>query len=659
MKRPISGLMSLTVLLASFQVNAKLYTESNGNNQVLIKFCKDTIQKNAAYKVKSSASSDEKGMNGGGDGCTNQITLNKDFAPAGATLSLYPAAGGNTVTSGVVPSSGGGNQQPAPQPQPQPQKKTVSISKIENTAENSARYFMNQVVKVYGKIDNIRFNIREGFNAEESSFNAYRGDYTSLPAYGQGLRNGLTRGEGAGLNQGLSDGQSLGSQTGSSSARERFVSVVDKNQAPELTYVEKSSSYSGAIPSLSAPVPVRERLKDYDQEIADLANRDLNSVGIILGNGVVIELFRTNDYWSPSFKARLFDYWGDPAQTAYEFWKDVNKDPRLNLHETSEHDFLRDITSFEYETPSSNGEAFARAFRNEFRNLFASKWNDAVTRYDARWQREGRRIFQEAAQKYARDTGYNDGYTQSYRSASLIGFERTYAQAQQAGFESTVQLYSTKPQISQVTAAFENASTKGLGSARSDAPGDQIRLIVSSATNLATVPATLKVLVLNSEVGTYEVGASSKATTVKKFENVASTPAGFPFTGKKLTQAINVSGSVGPFTQTGTINVTLRGYLQKLGQMPAGDQQNTYANPMVIALKKEWDKEAGLGNQYNNKDCLLLQIAQTAKQINPQDRAGLKALSANLKSAYPAKRPGFLNSTRDDWDAAMALVDGI
>jgi hypothetical protein len=363
--------------------------------------------------------------------------------------------------------------------------------------------------------------------------------------------------------------------------------------------------------------------------------------------------------WSPSFKDELKNYWSsDKADSAYSFWRN-RTDARINTKVTAQHKFLAMISGNDYETPTANQNLFRETFKERYNEMFISKWNDRASTRVSYIQKEARAMYWEVVTGYARDLGYNHGYEQAFRPASIEGYKQTFAPSQKAAFDNAVQRYSTKEVITQVMTSFENASLKTSPRPRSGAPGDQIKFSINSVTNLATVPATLEVTVLNAKLASYSIGASTKTNKPKDYGVVAALPNDFPFDAKIISQKISINGTVGDYSQSQSFEITLRGYLQKLSMMPNGQEKYNYGLMLVAALRAEWTP-ASDGDDYDNKDGTLLhQVVAVVAQLTPQDRAAIKTLVPAIKSAYPSERPGFFSGVRDDWDAAMKLIEKI
>jgi len=559
----------------------------------------------------------------------------------GQNPSPNPGGGGN---------NGGGQTTYIPEP--------VSIEKVRNQAENNARCMANAVVATYGKMERFRYNFHRGLREGVNSYNWQNmGALRDTPEYEKGLADGQENGSGDGVIAGRKAGVSDGDSKGRTEARQRYVEVVDRDTAPNLTVVVPASGFGGLSASNAAPRTVEERLRSLDGEVRSwISSQDFSYDGWAIDSW--------SDRWSPSTIYGWNNYQGQLVNSwyrddwAFDLWRQrrfARCSQQVNYYDT-----IRD--------PSQTGNAAEaeRVFRTTFKGFYDrvidDKWNDVVQVHDEYPYSYGRNLGYKVSRDYARDMGYYNGYRTSYSTASLDGHSDTFGGAYQAGFDENSKYHERNMVLESPAADIKSTSSTGAFGA-----GSSFNLTVKRLVNIGRQKGDAKVSVTGNVAG-----VQSKSIPMD-YSRSLKAPVDFPAIGSigfqtGPLQSTNVTVNLGnqpvSFNVTIDWDTTIRNFIATTVGSPARVQ---FLNYMKQHLAIEWESiRKGVGdNKYNPKnkksppnDTLLERMTILYGQLSDAEKTSLRASAVDLKAAIGKRSGGWLAvDDKAKWDAASALYD--
>jgi hypothetical protein len=540
---------------------------------------------------------------------------------------------------------------PAPAPQPMPQLKTADLTQVRSNARDDARRFVNVVVRVFGQVENVRYNLFQGARNAELLVQAGGARIEDTADFAQGMslasqdQRGLTRG----LDAGRATGRQVGGSMGANAAQTRFATAAETETQPNLAPGMIDTSFAGLHSDMGPVRSIDARISDFDSRVQkDMRGQIIFGDGIVLGDDFYIRVLRAEIILGRDYRDDLLlDGWR--GENAFDAW--LNQ--RLSTKFSGDIQYFRSISdSSVYANAYDARKNFVNAFVEEYDRVLSDQWNRAVTKRNEAAFQMGQMLFIEARSGFARDLGYKHTYDIQYQSASVRGYQETVMPAYSQGFDMTVRQYQQSSVIGDVQVSVIDSFT---GNPHEVALLDLLDVAVAKITNQGMKPADLTVRVTGSGVRELAPGGlvhvpGIKSTTNQRLTGLAQVVDAAPNAGLRL------SILVGDRQIMQNVIVSWPLTLRKLAYAQ-GDDKRFLAQYVVSQLAKEYKDVAGMGNAFASADnrTLIQQLSIAFKMMTPAERQVVKALAVDIRRGY-GSRPWPIDPRRDDYDTIMSIL---
>lgn len=583
-----------------------------------------------------------------------EMTVTNKFGSKETKINICKKQGGTPpppTTTSIVP------------PPPPPPKDKLDLSAVRETSRQQANMIANRIVRLFGALENYRYNFRMGVVDGIEIYKFATGGYRNSQDYRDGYSDGENRGRGEGSRAGAFQGQTDGNSVGTNTAVSRFYEVVDTNRPPRLDRPTFPIPPFGGLNGQYSEGSIEDRLdrreSEYKRYLEALAWRD---------GDIVVEY----DAWYGEWKlSRLYSSY-NPSQLVQSYWREDYAFNYWKTHRPDDMDrYWAKINNEEkYENSAEAVNTFISTFKTQYNRVIDEKWRDEVLRPNERARSEGRTLGVIVAKEQAYALGQKDGYLVEYRNGSIQGFRSSYVGAAEGGFDGTVRHYSQNPVVAEVGLDLVDGS----GQNRL-VPGTPLNLVVRQVTNYGRQSAQLNYS-LRQTSGIYQwpakgftlnastsIGRSTSQTKVQTLPMLGEIGNGVAVNRPEVVQVSDGNRQYEVTIQVAWWNVVETvALISKNSAEETSRRKYKYSRENILnSLSREWvelkdkggyDFGRGKGHQTLIKE--LSQVVVTL-QGRGQDVQQVKEMKAEIIALY-GKRPGPLSNARTNWDSAMELL---
>jgi hypothetical protein len=531
-------------------------------------------------------------------------------------------------------------QQPVQQPTPAPE---FSQERINQLARSEARSFANKVVNTYGKIENYRYNFYRGFKLgvglyDLSNIAGVQATPEFQSGYAQGLGSGQSQGSTAGAQQGAADGRAYGGGAADS---------LYENA------VNKQGSVDASLPAMNTPAPtINVPAVQVDSMDARFAKLDAQLTAELRDYQANDEdmYFRYSE-WDHQISMSTLYSWNDYQFDTVQSW--YRDQWALQLYQQRALGGRDKVAYYQRICQQSVADCqnFDMIFKQTYNETIDKSWRRVVSQDNIDAHDRGIVYGNLEARQQVKDmgvsAGYKSGYLASASQSYAYSFQASYANA----FNSTVQYYESNAKLEGASVSVSDAQGGG-----NFVVGQPVIVTVKSLRNAGRQNAKVSIAISGAatQVKSYsfDLAYSSTLQTQVRAAGIAVV---------NLSEALDQNSAFNVYVggQSLTVNFSLKMENQVRGFVNTRDLRIKEYIRQVLA--KEWNDVSSTfsGNKFdgdNVNDTYLEQLVSVARQLNPDQRAFLKAQTKEFVAVY-GERPGvFSFRERKKWDTAVGLL---
>ncbi len=552
----------------------------------------------------------------------------------------------------------------------QPVLKTISREKLEEQAEAAANFFANRVVEVYGPVETYRLNFYKGFKTQARLFDLQDVHVQQLPAYGKGASHGNNLGIDDGREAGKKAAEREGDSKGSNEARLRFFKAVGNAAALDVSAPDElnTESYQG-LSANKTDTPFAQIVNGYSVGFLAEATNRLNLESQLefdddLRAAIYGSRWNLGEYYQwQELQCTMPDIILDSGKAfglflKKQFVRENSGNSNMVKDNAAKVSKYREYTdSTQFQDADKNAGWYQSAFMKRYKIAINDKWDKKVCDgQDQDAYIRGEFYFIQARDAYAYSKGEAKAYNTSFRTNSKNAYQETLPGAFRAGFDGTVNTYSTKPVVEVYEVNLVNQS--GLPTF---AIIDSVNAIVKRASNLGKIDGNIQV-----QVAGQSILAGQGATKLASLSALAA-----PVTiglgsqiGQTITPNSEIEISVSASGMPATTFKALVSWSQTIRQVgiDSPSRKQVLGNYIAQNLGKEM-KEAealigGHGVDYQKKfdQSLLSQFIAVYKSLPAESMASLDQFKSAITVAM-GKKPW--TTGKADWEKANAELSKI
>ncbi len=531
--------------------------------------------------------------------------------------------------------------QPAPvvvAPPPQaPTGPTAAQAAASGRAQGNlmARHVFNY----YGQFENKMFSYAYGLGAGMDEYRRIIGDESNSNPFKLGVTSGERFGTPKGTAAGSSAGEAAGSQLGSSYAVSRFQSVLDRKDANGTQMSANTVSPaapSSAVPQFApqCPTPISEidainqqNGIEYVKQMLLGYNFRAYEQGEIFDAQVAQNL---QDYFA---NFSVSDFYSTMRAQQYRSANFANSygNPDWGFSQWSNRSLQTQTSPYAISFFNSLNQDLQNQFTAAFKAAYVQRMQYDMDRYlnfqnlDQQFISFGQQNGEKVMEQMMSQHGVVSGCQTAFTAAATRAFLESYSLAFSSAFSSTANVYSTNPEIRDISVSINETSGRGYW-----LPGSGVSAVVNEIINDGAIPATLIVAAQKSEQvfpGAGDADAKVVANPLSKNARAQATARLSTLQNPPLNQTFYISVSVGSKAFSTPVTVTpdkvVLALVSTSSDANGQTWMNFYKQYLLRYLTNEWNENKGFSvfqGIYGKGTSILNQVSSAYQGLNQAQR---------------------------------------